>query len=380
MPTSCDNATSTTEISNYTNAELSTGNSTFTPTGCASVPFAPNMSLEFGKAGENALNGFPPVTVRITNPENNADVRANVIALPEVLNSNNTAYKTCSQAEADANTCPANSQFGTATARSPFIANPLSGPVYLVQQTAGSLPGLLLDLQGQIRVKIQTSTVLTGSGIKRIQSVSTNVPQLPVSELTVSLNSGKNNGVFQNRSDLCFQEGSTSKFAKFGGNFFFGGWNDAIVASSYDAKVNECAPGFSGKLSSAQKSKPKLSLTATRHPDAKNIKALEVSLPKGMTLVKKRFSKATADASAKLSRTQFKRLSNRRLQVTGLPAAGVSKIKISLKSGALKLSKSKRKSLNRGKKLTFKVKATDTPVSGPNVANTASVVVQGKKK
>ena len=85
------------------------------------------------------------------------------------------------------------------------------------------------------------------------------------------------------------------------------------------------------------------------------MKTLDVTLPKGMSISKKKFKKAYAEISARASKTQFKRISSRKFQVTGLPAAGAAKISIRLSKGALKLSKSKRKSLNKGKELTFKV-------------------------
>ena len=77
-------------------------------------------------------------------------------------------------------------------AKSPFLAEELKGPVYLIQQTGTSLPGLLLDLKGRVHVKIQTKTTLINN--KRIQSLVLNAPQLPVSELRVALNGGRNTG------------------------------------------------------------------------------------------------------------------------------------------------------------------------------------------
>ena len=96
------------------------------------------------------------------------------------------------------------------SAKSPFLSEQLSGPVYLVQQSGSSLPGLLLDLYGRAHVKIQTTTA---AGQQQADPVARDRrPQLPVSELTVALNGGRTTGVFQNRSDLCFRGSSTSKF------------------------------------------------------------------------------------------------------------------------------------------------------------------------
>ena len=136
------------------------------------------------------------------------------------------------------------------SAKSPFLGEPLQGPVYLIQQTATSLPGLLLDLRGRAHVKIQTKTTLINS--KRIQSLVLNAPQLPVSELTVALNGGRKTGVFQNRENLCFKGNSTSKFNSVDALVKFYGWNGKNTSDTkVKAKVHGCGPGVTGSISGA---------------------------------------------------------------------------------------------------------------------------------
>lgn len=378
MPTSCDAATSSTEVSNYTNAEVSTSTSAFTPTGCGSVPFTPKLSVEIGSTGATAIQQYPPVAITITSPEGNADLRANAITLPVELNTNNTAYSLCSQAQADSNSCPAASQFGTATAKSRFLATALSGPVYLIQQTSSSLPGLLLDLQGQVRVKIQTSTVLINN--KQIQSVATNSPQLPVTELSVALNGGKTTGVFQNRSDLCFEDNSVSKFKAIGSDVVFVGWNDALTATKVDAKVNGCGAGVTGSIAGAQGRNPTMTLKTTKHPDAPNMKQIEVLLPKSLAFSKSRLRKgAGGTIAATLGRGSFK-VAGRTLTVSALPAAGTSRITLKLRKGLLKVKKSSRSLLNRGKTQKYKVKVTETPITGAKLSTTTTISVKGRRR
>ena len=59
-------------------------------------------------------------------------------------------------------------------------------------------------------MKVQTKTSLVNR--KQIQSLVLNAPQLPVSDITVTLNGGRKTGVFLNREDLCFKGNSTTKF------------------------------------------------------------------------------------------------------------------------------------------------------------------------
>ena len=130
---------------------------TFTTTGCDTVAFAPDRVDEVGDRGTTKFNGYPPLTFKISQPAGTqADIQNVKVLLPIELNTNNPAYKLCTQAQADADACPANSKFGGAIAKSPFLQDTVSGPVYLIQQTASSLPGLLIDLNGRVHVKIQT--------------------------------------------------------------------------------------------------------------------------------------------------------------------------------------------------------------------------------
>ena len=85
------------------------------------------------------FGAIPPFVLKITQANGEGDIRGNKITLPVELNTNNTAYTLCTQAQADSDTCPAASKFGWATAKSPFLGEPVQGPIYLVQQTSSSL-------------------------------------------------------------------------------------------------------------------------------------------------------------------------------------------------------------------------------------------------
>ena len=300
----------------------------------------------------------------------------NKLTLPIELNTNNTAYTLCSQAQADSDTCPAASKFGWATAKSPFLGEPVQGPVYLIQQTATSLPGLLLDLQGRAHVKIQTRTTLINN--KRIQSLVTNAPQLPVSELSVALNGGRKTGVFQNREDLCFKGESTTKFNSVDGIVKFYGWNGKQSADTkLDATVPGCGPAVKPSLKGATSSQPSLTVTATKHPDAANMKELRVSLSSNLRLVKSRLaSGGSATAAATAAKVEF--VNSSTLLVTGLPAAGSGNVTIRLRNGAVRVSSKSKRSLRRGRSRGFSVKVKDTPVSGKAVSTRTKFRVKGR--
>ena len=303
----------------------------FATTGCSTVPFKPTTTLELGDPGNTGFNRHAPFKLTITQAAGSADIKGNKITLPVELNTNNPAYKLCTQAQADANNCPDNSKFGGAAAKSPFLAEEVRGPVYLIQQTNNSLPGLLIDLRGRVRVKIQTKTTLVNN--RAIQSLVLNSPQLPISEFRIGLNGGKN-GVFLNRQDLCFRGNSTSRFNDVSGLIKDYGHNGTTTSEAkLKAKVNGCGPGVTGGISGATGSRPSVRIEAQKHPDAPNYKELTVTLSTNLSLVKSRFG---SGGSATAGDVEY--VGKRSFKVTGLPAAGEDDLTIRLRRGAVRVS------------------------------------------
>ena len=371
-PTGCANHVSTGTAHGYDDPTLAEGPPyTFSTFGCDTVPFNPTTTFEVGDVGSTAFNKFPPLVIKITQPAGTqADILGNKITLPVELNTNNAAYKTCTQAQADADACPDNSQFGGVVAKSPFLGEELKGPVYLIQQTGTSLPGLLLDLKGRVHVKIQTKTTLINN--KRIQSLVLNSPQLPISELRIALNGGRNTGVFLNREDLCFRGDSSSKFNTVDALVKDYGHNGKNSADQkIKAKVNGCGPGVTGKLSSATGSRPSLSVTVNKHPDAPNFKELRITTSDNLRLVEGNVDGVSANVKA-----SFEIVDSHTLRVYGLPSTGEDSVKLRLRSGAVRVSDRSKDLLRRGKSRKFSVKAKATPVSGKAVSTRARFTVK----
>ena len=373
-PTSCAAHTSTGQAVGWDDPTVTDGPPyTFTTTGCDSVPFSPTTTFEVGDRGSTGFNKYPPLVIKITQPNGQADQLGNKITLPSELNTNNTAYKTCTQAQADADNCPANSQFGGVVAKSPFLAEELRGPVYLIQQTGTSLPGLLLDLKGRVHVKIQTKTTLINN--KRIQSLVLNAPQLPVSELRVALNGGRNTGVFLNRQDLCFKGNSTSRFNSVDSLVKDYGHNGKTTSDvTVKAKVNGCGPGVTGGISGATGNRPRVRVEVKKHPDSPNFKELLVSLSDNLSLVESRVD-GGASGSANAS---FEVVNRRTLRVYGLPAAGEDDFTLTLAKGAVRVSERSRDLLDRGRSRRFSAKVKQTPVSGAATSTRDRFTAKGR--
>ena len=349
---------------------------TFTTTGCQQLPYEPKVEVTVGDRGSTGFNKFPPFVFKISQAAGEADIKGNKVTLPIELNSNNTAYTLCSPAQADGDSCPAASRFGWVTAHSPFLSEASQGPVYLFQQTATSLPGLLLDFRGRVHVKVLTKTSLVNR--KQIQSLVLNAPQLPVSDVTIALNGGRKTGAFLNREDLCFKGNSTTKFNSVTGLVKSYGWNDTQTADQkYTAKVNGCGPAVKAGLRGAAGSRPRLAVTVTKHPDARNFKELDVTLGKNLSVSRSRLPSG-GSVSAPTAGASLEFMSRHRFRVTGLPAAGADKVRIRLGSGAVRAGKRSRKSIRRGKRKSFSIKVSPTPVSGKGTSTKSSFAVKGK--
>ena len=110
-------------------------------------------------------------------------------------------------------TCPAASIVGTATAVTPILDEPLTGPVYFVKNVRKdaksgrdikTLPKLVIPLVGQNGVKL----TLTGtSDVVDDQLVTTfaNIPDAPVSSFTLKIDGGKHGilAVSGDKIDIC---------------------------------------------------------------------------------------------------------------------------------------------------------------------------------
>ena len=372
-PTSCRFNVSTGQAAGYDDPTFVDGPAYgFPTTGCDQVPFKPVNTLELGDRGNTGEQRYPPFKLTIRQAAGEADQLGNKITLPIELNTNNPAYKLCTQAQADADNCPDNSKFGGVAAKSPFLAEELRGPVYLIQQTNTSLPGLLLDLRGRVHVKIQTKTTLVNN--RAIQSLVLNAPQLPVSELRIGLNGGRNTGVFLNRQDLCFRGNSTTRFNDVSGLIKDYGHNGTTTAEAkLKAKVNGCGPAVRGRISSATSSRPSVLIDADKHPDSPSFKELLVTLSRNLSLVESRFGRASATDG------DLEYVSRRSFRVKGFAAAGETDVAVRLRRGAVRVSERSRDLLQRGRTRTFRAKVRQTPLSGDATSTQGSFRARGRR-
>ena len=333
-PTSCSLKTSTGEAFGYEHdVSVSGPSSSYTPTECERLPFKPSFSISAGSTGTTGFNRNPPLRVRVTQTPGEAGVLGNGVTLPKELTPDTGSFgQICSEGQLAAGNCPAGSRVGDAGATSPFLATPLSGPVWLVQKAGSVLPALVADLRGRVPVKITITTAIIGGS--QVRSTVSNVPDLPIGSFDLSLYGGPD-GVLLNKKDLCFANDARSRFRKLSADVTFAAHSGALVNSRPRIGVEGCAPAVSGSLRGRGK-RPKLSLRIRSHPDASRMRRAEVVLPKGLTLSRKAKRRLSGKASGRLRRSAFKIRGKRKISITGLPKRGASSIVVRLGAGSLR--------------------------------------------
>jgi hypothetical protein len=341
--------------------------SSYTPTNCDKLPFKPTFSIAVGSKGTNGERAHPPLDVHVSQGPGEAGISSNAVTLPFELGPNLAAFDVlCTSAQLAANACPSGSRIGTTTATSAFVATPLSGPVYLVQQPGVILPALIADLRGRVHVQLTiANTILNG---RLIKSTTTGVPDLPVSTFDLKLDGGAGSPL-ENKFDLC-KKGAKLRAMK--ADVTFTGQNGATVASKPDVHVPGCGPEQSVSLRRAASARPILRARVRRHPDGGRLARFALTLPKQLVLNRSRAKRqATALASKNFARSAVT-VKGSTLTVSGLPKKGASTMSLRLDKGAVKLKTRARRKLLRKRKLTLRYRIVTVETDGDRFSSKTS--------
>jgi hypothetical protein len=225
-PTSCALATSTLSVSPYSAPATSTSaSSSFTPSGCASLPYAPVLSAGAAVSGTDGATEF---TTTITQQPGEAASSATTLTLPSGLLPR-SGYQTRECATPSLSNCPSSSVVGSATAVSPLSARALTGQVLLVAGSNPATPGIAIVFPSPFAITLTGTTSLSASGT---QTSLTGMPDVPLSSVQVTLTGGSNSLLVGGYS-LC---GGTSTASG-----AFAGQNGASAASKSTVTVTGCA-------------------------------------------------------------------------------------------------------------------------------------------
>jgi hypothetical protein len=199
-PTNCSEQQITTTIGGTGGAQAHPSQR-FEVANCEALPFKPNLALKL--KGKTRRTGHPALTATLTFPKGvSANTAKAQVGLPhsEFLDQGNIGT-VCTRPQLAAHACPAGSVYGHATAVTPLLDQPLTGPVYLGTGYGTKLPMLVAELNGQIDVVLRGKIDTDPQG--GIRTTFAQVPDAPISKFTLQMQGGPKKGLIENSVDIC---------------------------------------------------------------------------------------------------------------------------------------------------------------------------------
>jgi hypothetical protein len=165
---------------------------------CADLGFKPKLNLQL--KGSSKRRGHPALHAVLKAKSGEANLARTVVSMPKALLLDNSHIGTvCTKVQFAANSCPADSVYGSASVKTPLLDQPLRGPVYL-RSSSHELPDLVADLRGQVDLELAGRVDTTKEGGLRTSFET--VPDAPVTKFVLDLKGGKK-GLLVNSSSLC---------------------------------------------------------------------------------------------------------------------------------------------------------------------------------
>ncbi|MFL5873393.1 MAG: hypothetical protein ACJ75T_07975 [Solirubrobacterales bacterium] len=197
-PTNCEPQKVTSTLTAVT-GQTASPSSPFQASGCGELGFKPKLKISLKGGTKRSDN--PALTAVLKAPKGEANLAKTTVILPgsEFID-NEHINNPCTRVQFNANACPASSILGTATATSPLVDKPLTGPVYF-RSNGGEreLPDLVADLNGPIHVTV-VGFIDTVKG--RVRTRFADIPDAPVSKFTLKMK-GASKGLLANSRNLC---------------------------------------------------------------------------------------------------------------------------------------------------------------------------------
>ncbi len=172
----------------------------FQTSGCDGLGFRPKLSTRlFGGKEKTKRAQHPKFRAVLVARAGDANIGRAALTLPHSQFLDQSHIRTiCTRVQLAADDCPKAAIYGYARAQTPLLDDELAGPVYLTS-SSHELPDLLVDLRGQVNVRLRG---IISASKARIKTVFNPVPDVPVSEFVLTMKGGKR-GLLVNSRDLC---------------------------------------------------------------------------------------------------------------------------------------------------------------------------------
>ncbi|HEY2333692.1 MAG TPA: hypothetical protein VGH58_01620 [Solirubrobacterales bacterium] len=206
--------------------------------GCSALGFKPKLAIRL--EGGTTRGAHPALSATLTYPKTGkyANVKVAQVTLPhsEFLDQAHIGT-VCTRVQFAADQCPAKSIYGKATATTPLLSNPLSGPVYL-RSSSHELPDLVVDLHGQVDVVLDGRIDSVNGGIRNTFEAA---PDAPVTKFTLQMQGGKK-GLLVNSRNLCRHPDANKA---------------TVLMEAQNGKVHDTTPALANSCKKAKKHKHK---------------------------------------------------------------------------------------------------------------------------
>jgi hypothetical protein len=308
LPTSCPATPQ-----NVTITAVSQGDSTSKPasapltvTGCASLPYAPNLTASETK---DAKDNGATLVFAITQGANEAATKQIALKLPSGLGVNLAADVTCLTGAGPG--CVV----GTAAATSPLIPSAALADGTVTLGGSATAPTITIAFRAPFAISL-TGTASLASGTVTFA----NMPDVPLTALNLTITGPNGQKAF---TTSCTPSSTTGTFTAQSG---------ATHAVTPAVSLINCAenPTASGSVSGLATGHPKLRLKATAGKGAANIASVAVGLPTGL-----KFSRSGIVTSRMCVTKGGKKKCTTTTLIKGLGVSGASVKSVALKGGKL---------------------------------------------
>ena len=365
LPASCPSTPASVSVSedSYADSTVKSASAPLHVTGCAGLPFAPKFKVEATKDGGDA---GVKVTTDITQGPGEATSRSVALALPVSVLGPNVGAVFDGGILCSTPTLAGCKTIGSASATSPLYPKRLTGRAYLTGSLAAPAITIVfpapfaLTLNGSVHIATNTTSF---SGL----------PDIPLSDLQVTLDGGPN-AVFQAgcrpssgtaSAKLTTQNGdrTVTADAPFSvSNCKAGPGTGGSGGGSSNPPVSSHGTSLKAALTGLAQGRPRARLALSTTPHASKLRAVTITLPRGLRFVGRRHHGKLSVRDLRLSGAKANAAVLRHGKLVLTLRRPVARLAIAIGTGGLRETLSLERSVrdHRIKHLTVVVSVTNT--------------------